>query len=564
MPVMKAASYTDKKTGQPIHSIIGWYCTEKYDGQRAQWDSEKQCLRSRYGNIIRCPEYFIKPLRETRYRIDGELFIGYGNWDLTGIFRCKRSDAIDDPIWAKVQYIMFDIADLELGDYNNRHAILCREYAQMIAKLGGNETKHLVIPERHLIDSNATLNRIYKGVLERGGEGVMLNNPAGHYVNDRSNNLLKHKPVLDDQCVVVGYKPGAGRLTGKLGSFIVHPIEDGERVPAREFSIAGLTDLVRADYKRTHPIGTIINYRCAELSKAGLPRFPTYLGICRKPGVLRAAALPVVAPPMEDMSEILELGDDLPPPWPDAPNAPVQLADLILPAAFILEQTIETTQTSHDMTPAADSILEETIETTQNVTPAAASILEETTETTQDMTPAVAPVLEQAIQNMTSLTTLPAVHVLEQTTQNTTVTDTNQPRRPTRLLPRLRSLLYQPVILQDEWPPPPPPPPPLMPETQELWWPPPPVHHTTEIQETWFPPPPPPQLPSPPQLLIPTPQTRVTVVIAVNDDNDDDLFMTGGNDDSPEPPQSDNDNDNDNGDVNNNDTTIISTKTVLP
>ena len=43
------------------------------------------------------------------------------------------------------------------------------------------------------------------------GEGVMLRRPGSKYKGGRSHDLLKVKKSLDDEAVVVGYKPGKGR-----------------------------------------------------------------------------------------------------------------------------------------------------------------------------------------------------------------------------------------------------------------------------------------------------------------------------------------------------------------
>lgn len=272
---MKAESYINRKTGQPLYNVIGWYCSEKFDGQRAQWDPKRQVLLSRYGNVIPAPPAFVEPLKSVQHQLDGELFMGYGNWDLTGIFRNRQKDSQDRnrELWKRVTYIVFDIADPD-SDYNQRYRVLERLATQFPV--------HIILVERTLIQSKAALETIYQGILQRGGEGVMLTNPHSFYRDGRTDNLLKYKPVMEEQCIIVGYKEGNGKYAGRLGSFIVHPIEDGEIMPYKEFSIAGITDAVRSSYKRTHPIGTVLNYRCSDVTKSGKPRFPVYIGICRK------------------------------------------------------------------------------------------------------------------------------------------------------------------------------------------------------------------------------------------------------------------------------------------
>ena len=248
--------------------------TEKLDGQRAQWQPERGVLISRYGNIIPAPEWFLEPFRDITFPLDGELFLGYGNWGLTGIFRTKTAIAhqANENIWKRAKFMIFDIPMTDAGTYEDRRQALEKR----------TWVSPMVLIPRVKVTGKAMMEDYYQDILSRGGEGIMLNNPCMSYSDGRTDSILKHKPVLDDECVVVGYKPGQGSWAGKLGAFIVHPIEDGVPNKKREFRISGMNSVVRANYKKTHPLGTVISYRCSEFTKLGKPRFPTYIGKCKK------------------------------------------------------------------------------------------------------------------------------------------------------------------------------------------------------------------------------------------------------------------------------------------
>lgn len=297
---MKAENYLDKKTKRPKYSATGMYMTEKFDGMRAQWDPVTQILASRYGNQILAPQWFLDFFKEIQIPLDGELFFGYGNWGMTGVCRAKTQQALHDnePVWRRAKYLVFDVPDPDSGTYLERMSVL--EHSHGVSAWGSDDTPIWLIP-RQLVTSTAVMETYYKAVLDRGGEGIMLNNPVSFYVSGRTDNILKYKPIMDDECVIVGYKPGKGRNTGRLGSFVVHPIEDGNPIPGREFSISGMTDLVRSSYKRTHPIGTILRYSCMEYTKTGKPRHPVYLGICRKPVTVEQEQLSI-----KELSELAE------------------------------------------------------------------------------------------------------------------------------------------------------------------------------------------------------------------------------------------------------------------
>jgi DNA ligase-1 len=269
---MKAMSYLDKKTGKPQYSPTGWYVSEKFDGQRAHWSPSKQRLFSRYGNMIHAPAWFLDHFRHITIPLDGELFMGYGNWGLTGTFRSADINLETEGMWRKAKYMIFDIPDTEAGTYLERMTQLEKLDLQT----------PLIVVKRTLIDTRKTLEDIYQDILKRGGEGVMLNNPGAFYHDGRTEHILKYKPIMNEECIVIGYKPGNGKYRGKLGSFIVWPVDDGVPIRKNEFSISGMTDIVRSNYQKTHPIGTVLSYSCNDYTKSGKPRFPRYKGKCDK------------------------------------------------------------------------------------------------------------------------------------------------------------------------------------------------------------------------------------------------------------------------------------------
>jgi DNA ligase 1 len=104
-----------------------------------------------------------------------------------------------------------------------------------------------------------------------GGEGLMLRRPGAKYEVGRSSTLLKVKSFRDDEAKVLGYVAGAGRFTGMLGALEVQ-LKDGTR-----FSVGtGFSD---AERRAPPPVGAVVTVRYQELSKDGVPRFPSYVGV---------------------------------------------------------------------------------------------------------------------------------------------------------------------------------------------------------------------------------------------------------------------------------------------
>jgi DNA ligase-1 len=100
---------------------------------------------------------------------------------------------------------------------------------------------------------------------------------------------LKVKRFHDSEAEVVRHEPGKGRHAGRLGALTV-------RLPnGKEFSVGtGLSDRER---ESPPPLGSLIRFRYQELSDAGIPRFPSYVG-------LRSDMISAIAQPTDE-----EVGD---------------------------------------------------------------------------------------------------------------------------------------------------------------------------------------------------------------------------------------------------------------
>src|SRR6185369_4443334 len=99
----------------------------------------------------------------------------------------------------------------------------------------------------------------------------MLRQPGSMYVAGRSATLLKVKTFHDAEAVVVGHQAGAGRHKGRMGALLVK-LPDGT-----DFAIGtGFSDRER---EQPPSIGATVTFRYQELSDAGVPRFPSWVGV---------------------------------------------------------------------------------------------------------------------------------------------------------------------------------------------------------------------------------------------------------------------------------------------
>ncbi|KAH9083286.1 hypothetical protein LEN26_020984 [Aphanomyces euteiches] len=236
--------------------VVGWWISEKFDGVRGYWNGTT--FLSRLGNPFYAPHFFTQGL-PTDHHLDGELFLGRGRFEQA--VSIVKSQNLDDK-WKTLKFMVFDVPTLP-GDFETRMEYLQTKIAPTCP--------YAVIVEHKMCTSEAMLLDTLKAVEAEGAEGLMLRQPKSFYVKARSSTLLKVKTFSDDEAIVTGYEKGKGKYAGMTGSLKVRN-RDG-----KTFAVgSGLTDALRTN---PPPVGTIITYRFQEKTQAGIPRFPTFVGI---------------------------------------------------------------------------------------------------------------------------------------------------------------------------------------------------------------------------------------------------------------------------------------------
>jgi DNA ligase-1 len=236
--------------------LTDWWMSEKLDGVRAYWDG-KQFL-SRQGNLYHAPGWFTEGLPNSP--LDGELWIDRKKFQRTvGIVR--RQDKSD--LWKEVRFLIFD-APAATGGFEDRleflRDALARSATQFARQHAHERCQNLDALRRELARIEAL-----------GGEGLMLRQPGSQYVAGRSTTLLKVKTFHDAEAVVVGHQAGMGRHKGRMGALLVR-LPDGTN-----FAIGtGFSDRER---ENPPTVGAKVTFRYQELSDAGVPRFPSWVGV---------------------------------------------------------------------------------------------------------------------------------------------------------------------------------------------------------------------------------------------------------------------------------------------
>jgi DNA ligase len=255
----------DEDSGPPIllaeswdtaTDLSDWWMSEKLDGVRAYWDG-KQFL-SRQGNIYYAPDWFIEGLPTVP--LDGELWIDRKKFQRT-VSIVRRQDKND--LWKEVRFLVFD-APAANGGFEDRIAFLKDALAKGASKFA----------QQHAHERCKNLDALrteLKRIEALGGEGLMLRQPGSKYVAGRSFTLLKVKTFHDAEAVVTGHQAGAGRHKGRMGALLVRLSNGTDFAIGTGFS----------DRERENPpaVGATVTFRYQELSDAGVPRFPSWVGV---------------------------------------------------------------------------------------------------------------------------------------------------------------------------------------------------------------------------------------------------------------------------------------------
>jgi DNA ligase 1 len=251
--VLLATVYDESK-----HDDISEYLvSEKFDGVRAIWTGNR--LVTRKGHTINAPTWFTAPL--PAIWLDGELWLALNKFtQVSGIVRTKTPNNDD---WQAIRYQIFDMPDANLP-FRARY----KNYTELVKQLN---VPHIKAVKQHHFASTELFTRYFTSVIAQGAEGVMLHRASAKYTSGRSAALLKLKPYVDAQAVVIEHLPGKGKYQGMLGAIkVITP--QGRIVKIG----TGFSDAQR---KAPPLVGSTIMYRYQGLTKNGLPRFARFLRV---------------------------------------------------------------------------------------------------------------------------------------------------------------------------------------------------------------------------------------------------------------------------------------------
>lgn len=249
--LMHASTYDDAV------DVSAYLVSEKLDGVRGHWTGERLLTRS--GHRVHPPAWFTAEWPSTP--MDGELWLGHGRFaEVSGIVRTREPV---DAAWREVQFMVFDLPAHD-GPFEAR----ARRIREL---LGAADVPWLRALRQSTVANTDELDTRLEGVVDAGGEGLMLHRRDGRYRAGQSDALLKYKYHTDAEARVVAHTQGKGRYRGMLGALVV------ERPDGLRFRLGtGFSDSERAD---PPPIGSRVTYRHNGFTANGVPRFARFLRV---------------------------------------------------------------------------------------------------------------------------------------------------------------------------------------------------------------------------------------------------------------------------------------------
>ena len=251
MKLMLAHNYVDQ-------DVKEWWMSEKLDGIRAYWDGTQ--FFSRTEKEIKAPKAFLDEMPKDMC-LDGELCCGRGKFNETSsiVRKTKDVDKYTDEWLNKITYHVFDTPNTNTFEVR---------MAELYDKVGEKYDNIEIVKQIKIYKKSDVENHLKK-IINLGGEGLMLRKFDSPYESKRSKSLLKVKEFHDMEVIIIGYKEGTGKYTGKLGSY------ECETKEGKKFNCgSGLDDDMREERL---DVGVFITVKYFELSKEGVPRFPVFL-----------------------------------------------------------------------------------------------------------------------------------------------------------------------------------------------------------------------------------------------------------------------------------------------
>ena len=217
--------------------------SEKLDGVRCLYEDGK--LWTRTGKRINCPDWFVEGFGAEP--LDGELWAGRGQFE--HVSACARKKAPQAQDWRAVRFMAFDMPE-QCGSFDNR--------LNRLGEIAAEGPSYLRMLDQFKVVDDDDLHAHLDRIVKDGGEGIMIRNRLTDYEGGRSDNLLKLKPLEDEEGVVIAHTGKRSvRIKNKAGN---------EFTIGSGFSAGDLLPKV----------GAVVSYTFTGRTRTGCPRHASF------------------------------------------------------------------------------------------------------------------------------------------------------------------------------------------------------------------------------------------------------------------------------------------------
>lgn len=121
------------------------------------------------------------------------------------------------------RYMVFDVLEVDGRDVTKLPLL---KRLEILSQLIPPNLEHIKIVKTH--DIKAEYPKIYKSIVARKGEGVMLKKKTSEYVHGSREHWVKIKKDQTEDCIVVGITEGLGRRKWTFGALILGQFHNGK------------------------------------------------------------------------------------------------------------------------------------------------------------------------------------------------------------------------------------------------------------------------------------------------------------------------------------------------
>ena len=186
-PIFENHDYLTVPSKWENEDVTDWYISEKLGGIRCLWNGLEMWPKS--GPQHNLPEFFIERLPKSP--LDGELYMKEGNLSrCMMVVKKKPTDPDYEKEWNNVSFVVYDAPEAP-GDFQQRLQAL-KEYFEE------SDGLYVSLHEYKKCEGKNHAEREFRQEKRKGGEGILLTNPNGEYVNGKSNNVLERRWKLEE------------------------------------------------------------------------------------------------------------------------------------------------------------------------------------------------------------------------------------------------------------------------------------------------------------------------------------------------------------------------------